>query len=157
MAVSVRNGKRNVREEVRQFFRDEPITPAGVARECRIPDATLQAWLYGSGTISPAQAGGIVEFIAQRSVYRRVLSEVGNDLRANAVQALVSKAAKAVLALRDEVSDRDGICDQIGMYLYDISETVTLMGTEQTVRSAIQPGDRFVMIRNGGKKAAANE
>ena len=82
-----------------------------------------------------------------------LLAEVGNELRRTAGTKLVATVARIVIGIRDasDEEERQEMSDHAMLYLDDIKWLIEIMGRDQTIRSALKPGDRVVVVKSGGK------
>jgi hypothetical protein len=66
--------------------------------------------------------------------------------------------ARIVISLRDVQGEeeRGELIDHALMYIKDLKSLIELMGRDQTVRSALKPGDRVVVVKSGGKTVKSN-
>jgi hypothetical protein len=65
------------------------------------------------------------------------------------ITALIVKMAESA----DE-GDRDDLVAHAGLFISDVQWICALMGREQTIRSALLPGDKLMIMKPGGKATA---
>jgi hypothetical protein len=143
-----------IREDLAEIMKRDSIRLGAVARQCRVPHKILVAWLDRSAKMDVEYAVRVREFISDRITIDHINREVNNELRGNAVTEYFNKIYILANLLHDpEEPDRDAIFDEIDLHVRDAKRVVALMALEQTVRGVIEPGDRLMVIKSGGKKA----
>jgi hypothetical protein len=147
----------NVRAQALRLIEIEKIPIAAIAREASISTAEFIEWLGGGR--KPAEfVARISEFIANRATIRHILSEVSNEMRGDAGSNLAATVARIAINMRDaaDEEERHELCDHAMLYVQDIKWLFEIMARDQTIRSALRPGDRVVVVKTGGKVAKAN-
>jgi hypothetical protein len=147
----------NVRARILRVIEEEKIPLAVIARDISISTVEFLEFL-GGGRKPPEFVTAIGEWIADRTTVRRILDEVGNELRANVGDKYAATIARIVISLRDvqDEEERGELIDHALMYIKDLKSLIELMGRDQTVRSALKPGDRVVVVKSGGKTVKSN-
>jgi xanthine/CO dehydrogenase XdhC/CoxF family maturation factor len=147
------NGSMNARAEIVKLIEEKQIAPAAVARDIAVPASEFYEWLGGGR--KPAEfVERITTFLADRTTIRHIMSEVGNELRGNAGSKLAATVAGIVSKIRkaSDEEEREEMCDHAMMYIADLKWLLELMARDQTIRSALKPGDRVVIVKSGGGK-----
>jgi hypothetical protein len=152
----------NIRAQALKLIEVEKIPLAAIARDIsistpEISTAEFVEWL-GGGRKPPEFVAAIGEWINDRTTVRRILDEVGNELRANVGTKFAATIARIVISLREasDEEERGELIDHALMYINNLKSLIELMGKDQTVRSALKPGDRVVVVKSGGKTVHSN-
>ncbi|HLW71364.1 MAG TPA: hypothetical protein VKS22_12165 [Candidatus Binataceae bacterium] len=133
----------------------EGIAPAAISREAKIDAAEFCEWLGGGK--KPAEfMTKLAEFAADRATVRQILCSVGNDLRAIAASKMLDNIAHLAAAMAgcNDEAERDDLLGHMSLFLLDLKSIIALMGREQTIRSALLPGDKLMIMKSGGKATA---
>ncbi len=79
-------------------------------------------------------------------------------MRGTAGSKLTATLARIAISMRDasDAEERQELCDRAMLYVQDIKWLFEIMARDQTIRSALKPGDRVVVVKSGGKTAKSN-
>jgi len=87
----------NVRSQALKLIEGEKIPLAAIARDTSISTAEFIEWL-GDGRKPPQFLAAIAEWINDRMTVRRILDEVGYELRANVGSKFAATIARIVMS-----------------------------------------------------------
>jgi hypothetical protein len=147
----------HVRAQALRLIEVEKIPIAGFAREVLVTTGEFIEFL-GGGRKPPEFVARIREFIADRVSIRSILSQVSNDLRGNVGAKLIATVGRIAINMRDasDEEERQELCDHLMLYVQDIEWLFEIMAKDQTIRSALKPGDRVVVVKSGGRTVRSN-
>lgn len=147
----------NVRAQALRLIEIEKVPLVAIARDASVSTAEFIEWLGGGR--KPAEfVAKISEWIADRLTIRHILTEVSNQMRGDAGAKLIATVGRIAINMRDasDEEERLELCDHLMLYVQDIEWLFNIMAKDQTIRSALKPGDRVVVVKAGGKAVNSN-